>query len=66
MEQTVYGLRHVAVRTSLGDQIIQRLYGENSERSDFGRDLRPDTIDAALSAIRQERDAVFAEQRGTP
>ncbi len=53
-------------RTSLGDQIIQRLYGENSERSDFGRDLRPDTIDAALSAIRQERDAVFAEQRGSP
>jgi hypothetical protein len=40
-------------RTSLGDQIIGRLYGEPS---DFGRDLRPDTVDAALSAIRRERD----------
>lgn len=46
-------------RTSLGDKIIDRLYGEGG---DFGRDLTPATIDAVLAAIRHERNQALAEQ----
>ncbi|HEX4172615.1 MAG TPA: hypothetical protein VHY82_09065, partial [Acetobacteraceae bacterium] len=45
-------------RTSLGDKIIDRLYGGGA---DFGRDLTPATIDAVLAAIRHERDEGLAE-----
>jgi hypothetical protein len=45
-------------RTSLGDRIIDRLY---REATGFGRDLTPDTIDAALAGIRRERDERLAE-----
>jgi hypothetical protein len=47
-------------RTSLGDQIIERLYGEFGG---FGRDLRPDTLADVLGAIRRERDVARAGPR---
>jgi hypothetical protein len=47
-------------RTSLGDAIIDRLYGK---ATDFGRELRPDTVEAALRAIQQERDAYASNRR---
>jgi hypothetical protein len=46
-------------RTSLGEKIIDRLYGRESA---FGRDLTPATIDTVLAAIRHERDQALAEQ----
>jgi hypothetical protein len=44
-------------RTSLGDKIIERLYGGGS---DFGRALTPETIDSVLAAIRHEHDERLA------
>jgi hypothetical protein len=46
-------------RTSLGDLMIERLYGTGNN---FGHELRPDTIEADLAAIRLERDTPHAEQ----
>jgi hypothetical protein len=48
-------------RTSLGDQMIDRLYGKGSG---FGRELRPDNVEAVLAAIRQESDERRAEHLG--
>ena len=48
-------------RTSLGDQIVERLFNDTGD-SDFGRDLRPDTLDAVLRAIRHERAEALADK----
>ncbi len=48
-------------RTSLGDQIIERLFDDRGETG-LGRELRPDSVDAVLTAIRHERDAVLANK----
>jgi hypothetical protein len=47
-------------RTSLGDRIIARLFRNST---DFGRALRPDTVEVAIDAIRRERDTFHAGQR---
>jgi hypothetical protein len=48
-------------RTSLGDQIVERLFNKKGDH-DFGRDLRPDTVDAVLRATRHERDEAIANK----
>jgi hypothetical protein len=47
-------------RTSLGDRMIARLFRNST---DFGRALRPDTVEAVIDAIRRERDTFHAGQR---
>jgi hypothetical protein len=49
-------------KTSLGDKIIARLFGDRGE-PDFGRDLRPDTVNDALTAVRHERDEALVDKR---
>ena len=46
-------------RTSLGDKMIDRLFGNGS----FGRELRPDSVEAALAAIRVEQQARLNDRR---